>query len=160
MKPYTPIILKHAGILIVINLILFWLWFYSPFDVPRIIPGTPVNIHGLLLAITFITVLIHLCKRIIKMHPAVNVLRLTLLGTVTCFISEIVIQLIRSLTDDTDRLFSFLLGVASMTIFSAFLSFFVAYQLKTKNTKRLIMFIVGFMILCNVLIRWFPSLAG
>ncbi len=158
MKPVTSIILKHAAMLILTNVLLFWLWFYSPFRLPRLISGTPINIHGIALVSIFVWVLIRQGKQIIKMQPAVNLVWLTASGTLTCFIAEIIIQLIRAFTSDTDKLLSFLLGVISMTIFCAFISFFVAYQLKTKNTRRLVVFIIGFMVLCKLLLQLFPSM--
>lgn len=157
MQTVISFILKQAAVLVLVNLLLFWLWFYSPFEVPQLIPGTPINIHGMVLVFTFMWVLIYQSKQIIKMQPGVNVIWLTAYGTLTCLIAEIFIQLTKAFTGDTDRIFSFLLGVMNMTIFCTFLSFFVAYQLKTKNTRRLVVFIIGFMVLCKLWLQLYLS---
>ena len=97
-------------------------------------------------------------KSVLKQSPVLNIFQLTLFGTGVCFASQIFFQLFLSFTNDTERLYYFLQGLAVMTIYFGILSFFVAFQLKTKKTGRLVLFILGFVVLLNVITRLFPTL--
>jgi hypothetical protein len=53
---------------------------------------------------------------------------------------------------------SFFSAVVVMTILGCSLSFFIAFQLKTKRTGRLILIIAGFLSIFAILIYLFPSI--
>jgi len=158
MKPVAIIIAKYSGILFIWLLLLWWALFLSPIDIPEFIPHTPVRIYGLLIFAFTLTILIFAQKEALKKMPALNVGRLVLIGAAICFIKEIFFQFILSFTEPSDKLLYFIKGTISTTVFCAFLSFFVAFQLKTKKTNLLVLIIIGCLILFRVLTAAFPSL--
>ncbi len=160
MKPVTPLIIKYTVIFIAIRLFLFWLWGFAPFEMPQFVPGTPIKLYGMALMLLFISMLVMLLRKIIRVSPSISIAGLTLKGLLMCFMSEVVLQVIRTFTRDNDRLYTFSFGVISMTLFNLCLSFLVAYQIKTKNTRRLMIYIAAFILLVNVSMRIFPALIG
>jgi len=96
-------------------------------------------------------------KELLKKTPTLSVVNLTLLGTTICFINEVIFHFILSFTDEVSRLFYFVEGVTTTTTLCAVLSFFVAFQLKTKRTGKLVLFIAVFLILFKGLTLVFPS---
>ena len=158
MKPVAIIIAKYSGILFVWLLLLWWALFFSPIDVPEYIPYTPVGIYGLLIVTFTLTILIFAQKEALRKMPALNVGRLVLIGTAICFIKDVFFQFILTFTETSDKLHYFIKGTISTTIFGAAFSFFVAFQLKTKKTNRLVLIIIGCLILFKVLTMIFPGI--
>src|SRR5580692_4748566 len=158
MKPVTIIIIKYSGILLAWFLIAWWAVFFSPFNIPEYIPYTPIKVYGLFLCGFILTVLIFSGKELLRRESTLGIVNLTLIGTAICFLNEVVFQFILSFTLTADRLSLFIEGVITTTIFCAFLSFFVAFQLKTKRTGRLVLFIVALIILFKILTIAFPTL--
>jgi len=156
-KSIAIIIAKYSGILLASFLILWWAMFYSSLNIPEVIPFTQIRVYGLGLGGCILTVLILSQKELLKKTPALSVVNLTLLGTTICFINEVIFHFILSFTYDTNKLYHFLEGVVSMTTLCAVLSFFVAFQLKTKRTGKLVLFIAVFLILFKGLTLVFPS---
>ena len=76
-------------------------------------------------------------------------MKLTLAGTLVCLIAEFIFQLIKLLVnnDETfkDRIIDFSIGVIGITFFAAEISFFISFQIKTKRTGLLLLFIVAFL---------------
>jgi hypothetical protein len=146
------IIIKFSGLLVVLLLIEWWLLFFSNLPIPFLIPNTPINISGLLLIITIVSILIFLHKKAFSINSSFGIWKLTLFGTITCFFSEVIFQTARlpTLSADTwpERIYYFLLGVASITFFGAIFSFLIAFQIKTRKTKLLLLFIALFLTLC------------
>ncbi len=146
---------KYSILLLAGFLISWWFLFYSPLDIPDYIPGTPIKIDGLILLSILITILFFSQKEFLKSQPELTLFKLTLIGTLICFSSEIVFQLIRQLTLDgyhpTERIRYFARGVFGVTIFAAVVSFLVAFQLKTKKTNKLVLMIIGFIVLVNLI---------
>jgi len=158
MKPASITVLKYSGILLICVLTLWWTIFYSPFNIPEYVPYIPVKVYGLFFSGMVLTILIFAQKELIRNNQQFNTSSLTLYGAFICFIMEIIFQVILSFTNSSDKLYYFIRGVAtSLALFST-LSFFVAFQLKTKNTKRLLLFIVIFLALFKGLTIVFPQL--
>lgn len=158
MKPATILIIKYSGILLVWVLILWWITFYSPISIPEFIPYTPIKLYGLLFFGFTLTILILAQKEFLAKIATLNVAKLTLLGAVICFINEVVFQLILSFTEVSDKLYYFIKGTIMTTVLWTALSFFVAFQLKTKRTGRLILFILIFAAIFKVLTMIFPAI--
>jgi hypothetical protein len=147
------IILVFSSALLIALLLQWGLIFFSPFDIPEYIPNTPINILGLLLLVTLLITLIFLNKKILQRDQSVSIGRLTLIGTFVCFLSETAFQLIRQPTLQATGIerFGFILeGIINVTILAAIMSFFIAFQMKTKRTGLLLLFIVLFLVLFQV----------
>lgn len=158
------IVIKFSSVLLIALLIEWWTILYSPLNLPENIPHTPIRISGLLLMGTILTVLIISHKKILKLNSDTSILKLTLWGSLICSISEAIFQLLRQVTINADtladRIYYFALGTIGITIFGASLSFFVAFQLKTKKTGQLVLYIITFILLVKVIKHFFPSLTG
>ena len=159
-----PTIIKYTPLLLVGQIISWWTFFFSPFNIPDKIPMTPIKIHGLILFGLLVTILIMAQKKLLKLHPKATITKLTLLGILICFSSEVIFQTLRQTTLNTetfkDRIFYFFLGVVSITIFGTVISFLTAFQLKTKKTGQLIIMIIGFLVFINLINRFFPTLSA
>jgi len=158
MKPITIIIIKYSAILLLWVLILWWVTFFSPIDIPEFIPHTPIKLYGLLFFGFTLTILILAQKEFLAKNTMLNVVNLTLLGAAICFINEAIFQLILSFTEVSNKLYYIIKGTITTTILWTVLSFFVAFQLKTKRTGRLVLFIVALIILFKILTIAFPTL--
>ena len=157
MKPIAIVIFKYSGILLIWRLILWWVMFFSPFDIPELIPHTPIKIYGLFIVGMILTILIFAEKEILRNNTQSKIVTLTLYGTAICFIMEIIFHVILTFTETSDKLYYFIKGVTTTTILCAFLSFFIAFQLKTRRTKRLLLLIGIFFALFKILTLAFPS---
>ena len=152
-------ILKYSFLLLLAHLALSWVFQFSDWNVPQTMPYTPIKINGLLITAFTLLILRFSLKEIINAFPEFKILKLTLLGLLICSIATIVFQIILSFTNEVDKLYYFLRGVAVNVIFGGVFAFFVAFQLKTKRTNQLIMFIVGFMIAFRIVLYFFPVVA-
>jgi hypothetical protein len=149
-------IIKFSSILLMGLLVEWWLTQYSPLHLPVYIPHTPIRISGLLLTVLLIFVIIFFQKNLLKQYPEKTIFQLTMTGGLICLLSEIIFQLIRQPTLDSDafvdRINNFTRGTLGMTIFGTIISFLVAFQIKTKKTEQLILIIIGIMVLSNLLL--------
>jgi len=140
-----------SGLLLIGLLFEWWLLYFSGLNIPGHISNTPINVGGLLLIALFLTILIIFIKKLVIQNSSFSIFRLTLAGTIICFIAEFVFQLIKLSTEngDTlkDRLVDFCIGVTGITFFGGVLSFLVSYQIKTRKTGMLFLFIILFMAL-------------
>lgn len=159
MKPIATIVAKYSVLLFVWLLLLWWALFYSPVDVPEYIPHAPIKVFGLGFCAFTLTILILSLKEALRKLPDLKILQLTLMGTAICFFMDVYFQLVVSFTFTSDKLRHFISAVGVSTILGAMLSFFVAFQLKTKKTGLLILFIIAGLALVNVLMRIFPSIS-
>ncbi len=159
-----PTIIKFILLLLAGQLISWWIIFFSPFDIPDKIPQTPIKIEGIILVGLLLTILIFAQKKFLKLQPETTITRLTLLGTIICFSSEVIFQTVRqpTLIADTlhDHIYYFLLGTIGVSFFGTALSFLIAFQLKTKKTGQLILMIIGLMLFTNIIKFFFPTLGG
>lgn len=157
-------IIKYTLLLLAGQLISWWIFFFSPFNIPDKIPMTPIKTDGVILVGILLTTIIFAQKKILKLQPNITIINLTFGGTIICFFSEIIFQLVRqpTLTANTlnEYIYYFLLGVIGISFFGAVLSFLTAFQLKTKKTQQLILMIVGLMIFVNFIAHLFPKLSG
>lgn len=158
MKPVTITIIKYTGILLLWVLILWWVTYYSPINIPEFIPYTPIKLYGLLFWGFTLTILIMAQKEFLVKNPVLNIANLTFLGATMCFVSEVIFQFIISFMGTSNKLYYFIRGTITMTIFWTILSFFVAFQLKTKRTGRLVLFICVFLAIFKVLTLLFPAI--
>lgn len=158
MKPIANIVIKYIGILLLWVLILWWVTFYSPIKIPEFIPFTRVKLYGFLFSGFTLTILIMAQKEILRKDTELNVVNLTLLGTGICFINELIFQFVLSFTNEYDKLYLFIKGTVTTTVFFSVLSFFVAFQLKTKRTGQLLFLIFVLIGLFNLLAMIFPAM--
>lgn len=160
MKPITISIAKYTAILSVASLIDWWVLDLSGFNIPKNIPSTPIHIGGITIFLIVLLILIFALNEITKIRPDISIVKLTLIGALIGLFTEVAFQGIRLFTLEEDRLHYFLKGVLGMTIFDTVISFFIAFQLKTRNNNRLISFVVIFLVLFRILLYFFPSIAG
>lgn len=157
-------IIKYSLLLLAGQLVCWWIFFFSPFNIPEKIPYTPINISGLILVALLLSTLILAQKKCIQLQPEISIMKLTLLGSIICFSSEIIFQTVRQPTliayTLNEHVYYFLLGVIGITCFGAILSFMIAFQLKTKKTKQLVLMIIGFIVLTNLIQYFYPTFKG
>ena len=145
------IIKKYIVILFIIQLIVWGLIYLPPVNLSQYNLKRPLNIEGMILMILFLTVLIKAQKESLKFNPGTSILDLTLVGIVICFISELLFQAIRQFTLTDNRLYYFIYSTLTVTALTSIISFFVAFQLKTKKTLVLVIMIVLFAIIWALL---------
>ena len=130
------IIIKFSALLLAGELFSWWLLFYSTFDIPLHIHGTPINISGLLLIILHILIIYFFQKKVLKFNRQTTVIQLTFLGGFVSFISEFVFQSIQFNTIIADtfagKLYYACRAVIVIPIFAIFISFIIGIFLKRK----------------------------
>jgi hypothetical protein len=157
MKGVVHIIITFSTILLILLLTQFWFLDYSGLNIPENIPYTLIKTGGFFLICSLLTILIIAEKLILKTEQVQSIAKLTLAGTLITFAAEVAFQGIRQFTLEYDKLYHFLWGVVGLSFFGAVFSFFIAFQLKTKKTTHLIMYILIFIVISNIIIRVFPS---
>jgi len=155
MKPLLLIILKYSVILLALFLILWWIFEFSSFDIPQRFPHTPLRIYGFCLTVTYFVVLIFSQKEAVRKDGMISVTKLTIVGLLISFFMELIFQIFLSFTYDSGRIYHFVSGVLSTTAVFGILSFFSAYQIKTKRTGRLVLFIIVLIVMVRI-IMFFP----
>ncbi len=158
MKPLYKIIIKYSLISFVAFLANWYILFGSPLNIPEYIPLTPVKTNGAILFAICITVIILAQKSLIKVQKDISIILLMLYSAGIFFIAECLFHSMMLIITIDYTLHEFLSGIIVITLFSTVLSFFVAFQLKTKRTGQLIIFFVILSILFNVLAYFFPNL--
>jgi hypothetical protein len=127
----------------------WWLFYFSGLDIPWFIPNTPIDLRGLLLIILLLMVLVTFIKRTNRQGTSTSIGKLTLAGTLVCFIAEFIFQFIKLLVTNEEpikaRLVDFSIGIIGTTLFAAAISFFISFQIKAKRTGTLLLFIVAFL---------------
>ena len=155
------LVIKNSLILLIGLLFEFWLTNLSDIGFSKFIGNTTLNLSGLILVGLFLTSLILLQKGLLKTNPELTISKLTLLSLAMCFISEIFFQLFRILFQNigssTDKLYYITTSSVYSTLFGTALAFLIAFQLKTKKTKQLILLIVVFILIVN-LIEYFRKI--
>jgi len=160
MKPITILIAKYTAILSAAFLINLWILDFSPINIPENIPATQIHVRGVIVFLIVLVTLIFAQKEVVRNYPNISLVKLTFVSSIVGLLAEIVFQSIRVFTLESDRLHYFLIGVLVMTIFDTVLSFFIAFQIKTKNTNRLILFIIVLILLGKIILYLFPSALG
>lgn len=133
MKPVTIIIIKFSLILAVALLVERYILFLSPFNIPKQIPFTQINVDGLALILIFVAVLITFQKKLIKINSEITILLLTLYGTIICFAGELIFQIVRRLNFIEGAMYDILPGIITIPLFCSVISFFIALRLRTKK---------------------------
>lgn len=114
--------------------------------------------------VLFVTILVFGQKEFLRAEPELGIFKLTLLGTLICFSESVFFHAANQIPlmgePFSARMEFFLRNLLIITPFAAFLSFFVAFQLKTKRTTLLVLMIIGFMLLINLLQYLFPAFPG
>jgi hypothetical protein len=145
-KEAIKTIALSSGILLALYIIQWWVLYLSPFNIPTYIPGTPINIGGLLIWVTLILLLLWLIKRLLLVNSTISIWKLTGIGVIVGVTAEFLFQLIRQETIDADslgdRLHSFFLAILVHVIFSSIISFLISFQLKTKRSNVSALFII------------------
>lgn len=143
----NKIIAKYTFILFIGLIVEWWILHLPPLNLSQYNLKKPLNIEGLLLMIIFVVILIKAQKDSLMVNPDTGIINLTLVGMVICFISELLLQTIRQFTLTDDRLYYFIYSTLTVTALTSIISFFVAFQLKTKKTSILIIMIFVFAII-------------
>ena len=158
MKPFLRIITIYSIILFIFLLVHFWFLSYpNNYNIPEYIPHMPISIGGLTIFCVFLPLMIFALKAILRKDPQIGLLKLYFIGFIICSVPELLLQIIRASTFETDRLLIFIKGFWGSTFIFAIVVFFIAYQLKTKNTARLLLFVFAFILLCNAVKYIFPD---
>lgn len=153
MKLPLSLIFKHTLVLLAVLLVIFWI--FNIAYVPKRIANIPLNIDGLLIIIGVIFILISAEKRLLKYNIDSSILQLTMAGSIIMFSAELIFQAIRCcFFTYENNLQAFILAMLVNLGYGLFIAFLIAFQLKTRRTKQLIWFIIAFIIVCNVLIRF------
>ncbi|RPD39496.1 hypothetical protein EG028_20475 [Chitinophaga barathri] len=145
----TSHILKYSLILLAGFLLHWWIFNFSSLSIPENIPATPIKVYGLSKLAWIITILIFFQKGLLKAKPERGILTLTLLGTYVYFIADVIfkvfmISIVMSAETTGEDIYFYLYNSIVMILFATILSFFVAFQLKTKRTLLLSVLIVAF----------------
>ena len=157
METAESISIKYIVLLTGSLLCEYYILFLSSLNIPEFIPFTPINLNGFVLMIIFISILIFFLTELIKIKQHLSVTYLTLYGAAICFLSEILFQGYQWHLFPEDGLLTYLKRVIILTVYLAIVSFFIAFQLKTKRTGRLISFIVAFMLLLKLITYISPT---
>ncbi|WP_184549560.1 hypothetical protein [Mucilaginibacter sp. FT3.2] len=158
MKSAQGISLKYIVILTFALLGKFYLLFLSSFNIPENIPFTQIKINGLIISIIFLIALNFFTRELIRLRPDFTVGYLTLYGVAVCLITEVLFQGYMWHLFPEDTFYTFTMTIIRLSVVISLLSFFTAFQLKTRNTSKLIYFIVILIIVVNVLKYIFPTL--
>jgi ABC-type cobalamin transport system permease subunit len=148
MKP-VAIIIRYAIAMLAGMLAIWYLTFYTSLPIPEYIPKTPIKSYGLLLGALIITLLILALKKLNPTDPTLTIAQLTFYGAAMAFITQVFFQFVLMFTNEVDRLYYYITGVVFNTLFDAAIAFLIAFQLKTKRTRTLICFIIGFVLLID-----------
>lgn len=135
-------------------LIMLGLSFYEPINIPFLIPYTPIPVFGTVLVTLYLILLISAEKKILKHKPEITLLALTLTGVIIITSSEFIYQLVRLFTYNlesfSEYFYQFTKSFFGSSFFGSAIAFLIAFQLKTKRTGVLILFIVGFLVLVKL----------
>lgn len=95
-------------------------------------------------------------KSALKIDPQIKLLKLFFIGFIICSVPEMVVQVIQQiLLIQIDYIF--IEGFWGSTFIFATVVFFISYQLRTKNTGKLFLLIISFIILFNVVKYFYPD---
>ena len=161
-KSIKKVIIQYSSALFVAYLFQWWLFYFSSFDIPDLIPGTPINIKGLFLLGTLILFLWLLIKRLLSIDPGISIWKLAGLGIVAVLAAECPMQLVRQITLNAytigERLYFFSLAIIGSIFFSGIISFLITFKIKTKRTDVFTLFIILLLVGVYFLKRnFFPS---
>ena len=154
MKPI--IILIYSFVLFLLLLSVYWLLYLSPFNIPDLIPNTTIHLYGVLIFLVTLPLLIFAFKSYLKINPSVSIIYLVLSGALITFAAKTLEQITRVFIFNDDTIFHSISIIARTAILCSIISFFIAYQLKTKKTKWLLAFIVLFIATYDTINYFYP----
>jgi hypothetical protein len=154
-------IFQCAAVLLAGHIFFFWLWYYSPLTVPAMIPGTPINIHGLVLILFLVGCYLIFFKRILHEMPETSLATLTLIGGLAQLFSEAIFQLIRQTSyknyTPLQHVYEYLGSVVFSTVMAVIIAFLIAYQMKRRRILMLLLFLGLAIVVFNLLTYILPS---
>jgi len=130
------------------------------FALPEYIPNTPIKLYGFIFCSLTLLILTYAEKSFLKANGDITIAKLTLLGATVCFIAETQFQWIRIQTFDENRLYLYLRGITTNGIFFFVLAFLIAFQLKTKRSGLVTLFVIVIFILFKIALYFFPEISS
>lgn len=136
------LIIKFTLGLLISELLSWWIFFYSPLNIPTYITiiGNPLNILGLFLIVLLAIVLYFFQKRLLLSNREFTVLQLAFWSAIVALISEFLFQIIRlpTITADSmnERLHYALRGTFVIPVFAFVISLLIAIKVKRKNSLK------------------------
>lgn len=156
MNPVFKTIITYSIIEAILLSATLYILDLSDLNIPEYIPYTPITISGLL----FSTILIGMCigaeKQILRFQPDLSVTKLALYGAAAGCLAELTYQELRYSLLPSDRLNNFYTGMLAVAAMVIIISWLTAFQLKTRRTTMLIIYIVIICLLIRVA-QQFPS---
>ncbi|QKJ32253.1 hypothetical protein HQ865_21645 [Mucilaginibacter mali] len=150
MRSISSIIIIAAAILAAAHLVLWYTFYEMGLNIPEFIPTTSIKTNGPIIFIMILTVFIISEKKIVKQNANISILKLTVQTFAIGGIAEIVFQSVRCYVDGFS-MEDFVIANLVMAVYHWIIAFLVAYQLKTKKTGMLVVFIIVIVIIANVL---------
>jgi hypothetical protein len=143
----TKTFIYFSLLLTALYLIQWWLLFYYFTNVPKYIPDTPINIYGVILALTVLPVIYFFLKTALKKDPAATILQLTGLGTLLAIVTEILFQIVRQTSAAislSEKISETLYALSVATWIIGAISFMTAFKLKNPKSIWNTIFLVLF----------------
>jgi len=116
---------------------------------------------GFFLFLTLICVFILFQKALLKTNNF-SILKLVFFSYLSCLFAEAIFQIMRLICfhnyDFKESLYYISIGVIGVPIMGAILAFFTSFQIKTKKTGFLILYIFIFLVSVSGLTKLFPNL--
>ena len=113
------------------------------------IPNTNINIEGSLILLIWIVVLTFYLRQSTRFDNSISIWKLTWLGTTVVSAAELLFQFSKTLLDNgtliNGTVGNFLRRMIILILLGATLSFFIAFQLKTRRTFILLIMVFTFM---------------
>jgi len=154
MKPIA--ILIYSFVLFLSFFFIYWFLFLSPFNVPDLIPNTKIHLDGILIFFVTLPILIFALKNYLKINPSASIINLVLSAALITFVAKTSEQIIRVFIFNDVTIFQSISIIARSVILCTIISFFIAFQLKTKRTKWLLAFIVLFIAIYDTINYFYP----
>lgn len=133
--------IKYCTLILLIFFIEWWLIdVYGPIT-PGYIPNTNIHIEGSLILLIWIIVLNFYLRQLKRSDNSISIWKLTWLGTTIVSVAELLFQFSKTLLESGTLINGivgdFLQQMIILVLLGATLSFFIAFQLKTRRTFTL-----------------------
>jgi cytochrome bd-type quinol oxidase subunit 2 len=157
-------IFQCGAVWLAASLLQWWLFFYSPLNIPTyitLLPGAPLNIRGLILVVVMTLILRVFLKKYLQEEPEASISDLTSIGLLSVLLAEIVFQLIRqfSYTEYTslEHLLYYMMSVFGMPLFAGIISLSIAARLKKNKNKLIPLIVIVLLVLLGFGYRYLQS---
>ena len=118
--------------------------------------------YGVLTFLVMAGVLILFQKQLIRFHPTISIVKLTLLGLLVCLIAQSAYQTVRQFYvlrfNDNDKPYDLVISLVSITILSFVIALSVALELKKSNQIWRILSSVLALAVIFVAKKYFPAI--